>query len=159
MINTSNIIKFAASSFIADETLHCAAEDMLALYQAKVTKESGLLTANRSNKKQIEKQIKKRMEAYVKKINLLSGALSSLSGLFQETEDEDQKRMFDYSVDKLARSLDGFSSDEAMKLYEDKVKTHIFDSIDKIRNKKRTEDEATRIIAAFDNFLTINKLR
>jgi hypothetical protein len=41
---------------------------------------------------------------------------------------------------------------------EDKVKDHIFESLDRIKTASRTDSDALRLKASFDNWLVTNKL-
>jgi hypothetical protein len=54
--------------------------------------------------------------------------------------------------------LDKFEVTADNEILEDKVKDHIFESLDRITTTPRTESDTLRLKASFDNWLVTNKL-
>jgi nitrogen-specific signal transduction histidine kinase len=82
----------------------------------------------------------------------------ALRTAFESSKDSDHRKVVDFSIDLLHRTLDRFEVTADNEVLEDKVKDHIFESLDRIRTTSRTDSDALRLKASFDNWLVTNKL-
>jgi hypothetical protein len=149
------VSKFAAIIFLANEHYQYSKPLLLRIKEEESEQalKSAETTLNRSQKKKLEKMLAEDMEKYKKRINSIGNLLNNLSVEFQDSSSEAHRKMHDFSVDLLQRTLDKFTVVEGDEILEDKVKDHIFDSLDKIPVKKRNEEETQKLIWAFDNFI------
>lgn len=159
MKNFNYFLKFAALSFTTLEYFMVNKESLIELQTINLKNRYGYDTLNRSKKNTIDKKIQNDIKIYKKHIASWQKTLESLSGVFENSEKETHRNSFDFSIDSLHRALDTFKIENHGTIVKDKVKKHIFDSLDKIEIKERSEADIVRINASFDNFLTLNKLK
>ena len=152
-----NVSKFAAIIFVANEYYQYSKPLLLRLKEDESSQVFNNSELNRSQKKKLEKMLADDMEKYKKRLNSIANLLSNLSIEFQDSTSESHRKIHDFSVDLLQRALDKFKIVEGDEILEDKLKDHIFDSLDKIPVKKRTEEETQKLIWAFDNFIERTK--
>jgi hypothetical protein len=152
-----NVSKFAAIIFVANEYYQYSKPLLLRLKEDESSQVLNNSELNRSQKKKLEKMLTDDMDRYKKRLNSIANLLSNLSIEFQDSTSESHRKIHDFSIDLLQRALDKFKIVEGDEILEDKLKEHIFDSLDKIPVKKRTEEETQKLIWAFDNFIERTK--
>lgn len=152
-----NVSKFAAIIFVANEYYQHSKPLLLRLKEDESSQVLNNSDLNRSQKKKLEKMLADDMDRYKKRLNSIANLLSNLSIEFEDSTNESHRKIHDFSVDLLQRALDKFKIVEGDEILEDKLKDHIFDSLDKIPVKKRTEEETQKLIWAFDNFIERTK--
>ena len=158
------LMKFSAISFVMDEYFAFSIDTLMKLHGAKIVK--GYRTKNGANhsqlnrveKNQFEKAFKVEMARYSKQLLKWKTMTDALRTAFESSKDSDHRKVVDFSIDLLHRTLDRFEVTADNQVLEDKVKDHIFESLDRIRTTSRTDSDALRLKASFDNWLVTNKL-
>ena len=150
-----NVTKLAALAFTSLEYFISAKEELLILEANRLKNLFKYDDCNRAMKNKAEKKIKEHYDIYVKNLTSWERILTKITSHFED--DKKTSKTVDFSIDLLHRALDKFTvSDETP--VEDKVKNHIFESLDRIKATERSEQDSLRLNAAFDNFLITNKL-
>lgn len=151
-----NVTKLAALAFTSLEYFYASKEEILTLEGYRLKKLYKYDESNSRFKKIAEKKIAEQFKLLVKHLNDWERVLTRITKHFENGSSADAKTV-DFSIDLLHRTLDKFTvSDETP--VEDKVKNHIFESLDRIKATERSEQDSLRLNAAFDNFLITNKL-
>ncbi len=158
------LMKFSAISFVMDEyfgysietLMNIRGESLIACYRTKNGANHGQL--NRAEKKQFDKYFIEEMKKYRKQLAKWKAMTDALRQTFEGSKDSDHRKVVDFSIDLLHRTLDKFEVTADNDVISDTLKEHIFESLDRITTKSRTESEALRLKASFDNWLTVNKL-
>lgn len=158
------LMKFSAISFVMDEYFGYSMETLIKLHATKFVNgyksRNGARHSqlNRAEKNQFEKAFKEEMARYSKQLTKWKTMTDALRTAFESSKDSDHQKVVDFSIDLLHRALDKFEVTADNEVLEDKVKDHIFESLDRIKTTTRTESDTLRLKASFDNFLVINKL-
>lgn len=152
-----NIVKFAALLFTANEYYTFTKDDMLRLKKQELESRYDWDSLNRSNRNRAEKEIQKTMVEYKKAIDKVGKNLEFVSGLFINSDKDNERQAWDFSVNLLHRALDRFNISDK-ELVVDTFKDYIFESLDRIKSTDRTGLDLVRFQAAYDNFLVTNKV-
>jgi len=161
---TVSLMKFSAISFAMDEYFGYSMETLMKIRGQKLVAQyrskHGAVHSqlNRTEKKIFEKYFLSEMDKYSKQLIKWKSMTSALRDAFESSKDSDHNRVADFSIDLIHRALDKFEVTADNEILVDKVKDHIFESLDKIKTRTRTEEDANRLIWAFDNFLVKEKL-
>jgi len=158
------LMKFSSISFVMDEYFGYSIETLMKLHSTKFVNGyrsrngASYGQLNRAEKNQFEKAFKEEMARYSKQILKWKAMTDALRTAFEASKDSDHRKVVDFSIDLLHRTLDKFEVTADNEILEDKVKDHIFESLDRITTTPRTESDTLRLKASFDNWLVTNKL-
>lgn len=158
------LMKFSAISFVMDEYFGFSMESLMKLHGVKFVNNyrsrngANHSQLNRAEKNQFEKAFREEMARYSKQILKWKSMTDALRQAFESSKDSDHRKVVDFSIDLLHRTLDKFEVTANNEVLEDKVKDHIFESLDRIKTTKRTDSDTLKLNSSFDNWLVINKL-
>lgn len=154
----TNIIKFAALTFAANEYFTYAKPALIELKEQQLNEKYNIENLNRSKKNAAEKEKATYLKKYKETLERISKHFADTTEPFLNSTNPDHNKALDFSIDLLHRTLDRFKVTEGGAVVNDSFKNYIFDYLDKIPPQERTEQDTFRFKAAFDNFLTTNKV-
>ncbi len=158
------LMKFSAISFVMDEYFGYSIEALMKIRGEKIVNSyrsrhgATVSELNRGEKKIFDKYFIQEMDKYSKKLLNWKSMTSALRDAFENSDSADHNNVANFSIDLLHRTLGRFKLTADNDILVDKVKAHIFESLDRITTRARTEEESNRVIWAFDNFLVKEKL-
>lgn len=158
------LMKFSAISFVMDEYFVFSIDALMKVHGEKFvtryrTKNGANYNQlNRAEKNQFEKAFKAEMARHSKQLLKWKGMTGALRQAFESSKDSDHRKVVDFSIDLLHRALDKFEVTADNEVLEDKLKDHIFESLDRIKTTARTESDLLRLKSSYDNWLVTNKL-
>lgn len=159
------LMKFTSISFVMDEYFEYSMETLLKMHGTnflntyKSRNGASYNQLNRGERNIFDRAFRIEMDSYSKKLMKWKDMTRALRVKFEDSKDKDHNKVAHFSINLLHRALDKFEISADNDILVDKVKDHIFDSLDDIKTKHRPDDEALRLKSSFDNWLVINKLK